>query len=108
GRWSSIKDLLRDAALGLALWVVWTVLSLGWDRLQGPDQAASMQSFLPRGGLESLLWIALSLSAGFCEEFVFRGYVQRQFEALTHNRWIALCLQAALFGISHGYQGTAA
>lgn len=108
GRWSSIKDLLRDAALALGLWLLWTLLSFGWDSWLGPDHAASIQSFLPRGGLESALWIAVSLSAGFCEELVFRGYAQRQFEALTHSRWIALCLQAALFGISHGYQGAEA
>jgi uncharacterized protein len=24
---------------------------------------------------------------------------------LTHSKWIALFLQAAVFGISHGYQG---
>jgi CAAX protease family protein len=102
-RWSSIKDPLRDAAIALAVWFLWTMLSFGWDRWLGPDQAASIQSFLPRGGLESAMWIALSLSAGFCEELVFRGYAQRQFEALTHSRWIALCLQAVLFGVSHGY-----
>ena len=34
-----------------------------------------------------------------------RGYFQRQFEVFTRSKWIALFLQAALFGISHGYQG---
>jgi membrane protease YdiL (CAAX protease family) len=54
------------------------------------------------------LWIALSASAGFCEEAVFRGYFQRQFSALTRSRWAGLVLQALLFGISHGYQGIGA
>jgi len=57
---------------------------------------------------EILLWIGVSISAGICEELVFRGYFQRQFHAYTHSRWIALFLQAMLFGISHGYQGTVA
>jgi membrane protease YdiL (CAAX protease family) len=39
---------------------------------------------------------------------VFRGYFQRQFEAFTGSKWLALCLQAVLFGISHGYQGAQA
>ena len=42
---------------------------------------------------------------GPAEELVFRGYFQKQFEAFTHSRWIALFLQAVLFGIAHGYQG---
>ena len=50
----------------------------------------------------------MSVSAGICEELAFRGYFQRQFAALAHSRWIALFAQAALFGISHGYQGTEA
>src|ERR1039457_4944712 len=33
------------------------------------------------------------------------GYFQRQFETFTGNPWIALFLQAVLFGIAHGYQG---
>lgn len=47
----------------------------------------------------------MSVSAGICEKLVFRGYFQRQFQVFTHSKWIALFLQAALFGISHGYQG---
>ena len=58
--------------------------------------------------MEISLWIALSISAGFCEELVFRGYLQRQFAALTGSNVIGLLLQAALFGVSHGYQGVAA
>jgi membrane protease YdiL (CAAX protease family) len=60
---------------------------------------------LPQRALEITLWIGVCVSAGFCEELVFRGYFQKQFEAFTHSRWIALFLQAVLFGISHGYQG---
>lgn len=105
GRWSSWKDVLRDAALALALLAVWMVVQIALSRLFGASQAASVKSLLPRGAAEVALWIPLSITAGFCEEFVFRGYFQRQFEAFTHSRWIALVLQAALFGVSHGYQG---
>jgi membrane protease YdiL (CAAX protease family) len=45
------------------------------------------------------------LSAGFCEEVVFRGYLQRQFQALWGNTALAITAQAVIFGISHGYQG---
>lgn len=76
-----------------------------WAHLSGPAHAASIQIFLPQRGIEILLWIGVSVSAGICEEIVFRGYFQRQFAVFTHSRWIALFLQAALFGISHGYQG---
>lgn len=105
GRWLNWKDVLRDAALALGLLAVWMLVQIALNRLLGASQAASVKSLLPRGAAEVALWIPLSISAGFCEEFVFRGYFQKQFEAFTHSRWIALALQSALFGVSHGYQG---
>jgi membrane protease YdiL (CAAX protease family) len=105
GQWRNAKDVLLDAALAAGLWGVWMLLQMGWDRWLGPEHAASIQTFLPRRALEIVLWIGVSISAGICEEFVFRGYFQKQFEALTHRVWVALLLQAVLFGVSHGYQG---
>ena len=108
GRWRSAKDVAIDAGLALGLWTVWMIVQRGWEHWSGPEHAASIQSFLPRQGIEILLWIGVSISAGICEEVVFRGYFQRQFEVFTHSNWIALLLQAVLFGISHGYQGVEA
>jgi membrane protease YdiL (CAAX protease family) len=105
GRWRSFKDVAVDASLALGLWTVWTICEKGWNRWMGPSHAASIQTFLPRQWFEILLWIGVSISAGICEEVVFRGYFQRQFEAFTRSKWVALFLQAALFGIAHGYQG---
>jgi membrane protease YdiL (CAAX protease family) len=55
--------------------------------------------------LEGLLWGALSATAGFVEEVVYRGYLQRQFAAWTGRPRLALVLQAVVFGVTHGYQG---
>jgi len=108
GRWSGPRDVLRDIVLALAVWGVWKGLSLVSAPALGPDRAASIDQMLPRGPIEIPLWIALSITAGICEEVVFRGYLQRQFEALTGSRGLAWLLQAAVFGISHGYQGVMA
>ena len=105
GRWASIRDVLVDCGLALGLWVIWTLVEMAWKRWLGPSHAASIQTFLPQRAVEIVLWIGVSISAGFCEELVFRGYFQKQFEVFTHSRWIALFLQAVLFGVSHGYQG---
>ncbi|MGC2110737.1 MAG: CPBP family intramembrane glutamic endopeptidase [Candidatus Korobacteraceae bacterium] len=105
GRWQSPRDVAVDASLAVGLWTVWMIVEKVCDRWFGPAHAASIQTFLPRRADEILLWVGVSISAGICEEVVFRGYFQRQFAAFTGSRWIALFLQAALFGISHGYQG---
>lgn len=108
GRWMRLKDVLFDAVLAVGLWMIWLLIQRAWDRLFGADHAASITSFLPQQHIELFLWVALSISAGFCEEVIFRSYFQKQFEALTRSMWIALLLQAMLFGISHGYQGIGA
>jgi membrane protease YdiL (CAAX protease family) len=105
GRWASAKDVLVDCGLALGLWGVWRLVEMGWDSWLGPQHAASIHTLLPQRAVEIVLWIGVSISAGFCEEFVFRGYFQRQFQVFAHSRWIALGLQAMLFGIAHGYQG---
>jgi len=108
GRWARPVDLLRDLGLAALLWGIWKLIALLWDRLAGAGAAASISPLLPRGGAEILLWILVSITAGICEEVVFRGYFYRQFAALTRSRPAAMLLQAALFGIAHGYQGIGA
>ena len=60
---------------------------------------------LPKTFSESIAWIAVSLAAGFCEELVYRGYLQRQLWSLTRSLPLALGLQAVVFGCGHIYQG---
>ena len=105
GRWRSPGDVAGDGALALALWALWGGLDRLLDAWRGGEGAASVASWLPHGPLQVGLWVGLSLSAGFAEELVFRGYLQRQLRTITGNAVVAVVLQAVLFGISHGYQG---
>lgn len=105
GRWASPRDLLVDSGLALGAWAVFKILSAAWWHWLKPHPAASIDPLLPRRPIEVLLWIVLSVSAGICEELAFRGYFQRQFAAKTGSPWLAVGLQALLFGIAHSYQG---
>jgi uncharacterized protein len=104
GRWHSARDVLVDIGLAVVAWSLWIGIQVGVSRLI-PSNAKSVSTLFPQTFLEIVLWIAISLSAGFCEEVAFRGYFQKQFEAMTRNSAAAVILQAILFGISHGYQG---
>jgi CAAX protease family protein len=104
-RWAGPKDALRDVALGLGTWAAWTAIASLLARFLGPDSAPSLDPLLPRNFPESAVWVLLSLSAGICEEVVFRGYLQMQLQALWGSAALAIALQAVIFGISHGYQG---
>jgi hypothetical protein len=60
---------------------------------------------LPTNSLEGAGFLGLALTAGFVEEFVFRGYLQAQLTALTGSVVIGSFLQLALFVQGHYYQG---
>ena len=102
GRWATPKEVMKDIALGAALWAVWMGL-MNAHVLGGGTNAA--QALLPQGILESLAWFPLALSAGFCEELAFRGYLQKQFQAITGSAALAVLIQAIVFGVGHLYEG---
>ena len=45
------------------------------------------------------------MTAGICEEMVFRGFPQRQLHALGGNIAFAVVAQGIVFGLFHSYQG---
>ena len=105
GRWATPKEVMKDTALGAGLWAVWIGL-MSPHVLGGGTNAA--QGLLPQGILESLVWIPLALSAGFCEELAFRGYLQKQFQAIAGSVPLAVLFQAIVFGVGHLYEGVGA
>jgi CAAX protease family protein len=104
GRWPSVKFVLVDLLLGVGLWLLWIGISRIETSLLGRSHASDTIPY-PAGLLESILAVGVAISAGVCEEIVFRGYLQRQFQALSGSALIAVLLQAIVFGVSHVYQG---
>jgi len=102
GRWATPKDVVKDFALGAGLWAFWIGL-MNPHILGGGTNAA--QGLLPHGTLESVAWIPVALSAGFCEQLAFRGYLQQQFQAITGSAGLAVLIQAIVFGVGHLYEG---
>jgi CAAX protease family protein len=49
-------------------------------------------------------WVVLSLSAGCCEEFIFRGYLIWAFQPVF-GLWGAAALSVVVFAMAHAYQG---
>jgi membrane protease YdiL (CAAX protease family) len=70
------------------------------------DRSVNAVRFLaPQSRVEIILWMLVALTAGFCEETIFRGYLQRQFLALSGKPILGILLSAAAFGVAHAYQG---
>lgn len=104
-RWQGWRPFLRGALITAAFWLVWEGSARLMHGLLGRSDTANVSAMLPHTVLEISVWCLLSCTAGFCEEIVYRGYLQRQFAAWTHNAAVAIAIQSAVFGISHGYQG---
>jgi hypothetical protein len=112
GRWESVGDFLLDVVIAASTWfgallvIALAAIAMGMSHSGSLDDARKQIGFLaPQSSLEVVLWICLSATAGFCEEVLFRGYLQKQFTRLLRNRWIALVVVSILFGLGHGYEG---
>jgi membrane protease YdiL (CAAX protease family) len=95
--------IARDIAIGFAMWGAWSLISALW----ATHQRTAVSSMLPVTTLERIVWIALSITAGIVEEFVFRGYLQRWATRRFASVTLGILLQGAVFGVMHGYQGAA-
>src|SRR6202140_3942648 len=97
-RWRSSRQMLCDLGIGLIFLFVTTAFG---SLLNHSGDNSATRLLLPHGRAETLLWIALSISAGICEEALYRGYLQRQFIAFTGNVTAGIVLSAAAFGAAH-------
>jgi membrane protease YdiL (CAAX protease family) len=112
GRWRSVEDFLLDIGVAFGGWIAaliviaFVAIAMGMDNTANLGETQKQIGFLtPQSMIDVVIWIGLSATAGFCEEVIFRGYLQRQFARLLRNRWIALAFVSILFGLGHGYEG---
>jgi CAAX protease family protein len=100
----SARSIGFDLLIATVFWgVAVGVLALITFALGGVNN--HIGELLPGNPLEILLWLVVSMAAGFSEELFYRGYLQRQFLALSGSATIGILAQALLFGLSHSYQG---
>jgi uncharacterized protein len=104
--WKSAGGFFLDFGIAFGFWIAAIfVLSIVSHLVHATGMAEAARGLAPQGLLESSAWIALSITAGICEETIFRGYLQRQFVAWTRSAPLGVVLSAALFGAGHVYQG---
>ncbi len=108
-RWTTWKSVAIDMGIALPFWFIWegTAHGIHWllSATTGTGGARTIDSLLPRSVPEILLWVVASATAGICEELAFRGFLLKQFHALTGNIAVAVLAQGLVFGLFHFYQG---
>jgi len=108
----TVPDPVKIAAVSL---VGATVLaSLQWLNLRrvggipkesrGPLQAIA-ERILPQSPLELLPYLALAITAGICEEFLYRGFAMAVLAEAGLEVWVVLGVSSLLFSLAHSYQG---
>ena len=112
GKWKSPEDALLDVAVAVGYWIVAAMIlaavayAIGLAKPGAMSEAQKRITPLkPVGALESVLWVALAATAGFCEEVMFRGYFMTQLRAWTGSALVAVLGQGIIFGAAHAYQG---
>ena len=109
GRWTSWKSVAVDMGIVVPFWLIWEDVAYWFHWIlsgaTGAGSAKTVDSLLPKSVPEVLVWIPVSVTAGVCEELAFRGFLQRQFHALSGNIVVAVMAQGLVFGLFHSYQG---
>ncbi len=107
GKWAKPMDVLRDIGVALLFWcaVIGFLVAMRFLLGANAEGTRAVKMLLPRTTAEIISYLALCVTAGFCEELLFRGYLQRQFFAWSGRVEVAVVLQAVVFGLGHLYQG---
>ena len=100
----SLFGVLGATLIGLAHWFNLRRVSRSKNPAADRIKAVAAKIF-PHTNLEAAIFCVLAVTAGICEEFLYRGFV---FGALTHSSipvWAVLLISSVLFGLAHAYQG---
>ncbi|UCG86598.1 MAG: CPBP family intramembrane metalloprotease [Gemmatimonadota bacterium] len=81
--------------LGTAFGIIQVLLSGNSAEIQDAIQTGRALYLLPLG------LALMMLTAGFTEEFFFRGFLQTRIQVLLRSRWLAVLIVALLFGVYH-------
>ena len=109
--WAVPKTILSGVTVGLSVGLLMPgMLSLFNPRMQAAYGKAYVKAglvyLLPIGQQQRRWWAVLSLTAGICEELIFRGFVLTVLRIDLHQGMILALLASSLaFGWAHLYQG---
>ncbi len=102
-------QLVTTGILGAAL-----IATLQWLNLRrvgrvplksrGALQAIA-ERILPQSTVELLPYLALAVTAGLCEEFLYRGFAMAVLARAGLAAWLVVLASSLLFGLAHSYQG---
>lgn len=114
--WTSpaARSVMAGVAVGIALGILGFAFASIVLARRNPETRRKLQQsleqvdfLLPHTRGERMAFAVVALSAGICEEVIFRGFLIRYIAALPLGLGVgvSVLLAALVFGIDHGYQG---
>jgi membrane protease YdiL (CAAX protease family) len=103
--WPALPITLVGAALiALGHWMNLRRMSVS-DHPAAEKLRQMAARLFPRSAMETAVYIGLALTAGICEEFIFRGFVIAVLFRVGLSAWIVVVFSSLMFGLAHLYQG---
>ncbi len=107
----TFRHIWRDAALGLVLFVPFTLATSYLDQFLQSIGFSAPSTPLPAtqatGGVgEIVLGVILVVVVAVAEETIFRGYLILRLRSITTSAFWAVILSSFIFSLGHGYEGS--
>jgi membrane protease YdiL (CAAX protease family) len=105
GGWKvAVVGVLGASILGTLHWLNLRRMGRLSTKNRGVLQALA-ERILPQSPAEIVPFLGLAVTAGVCEEFLYRGFAMAAFHRAGLPVWSVVLLSSALFGLAHLYQG---
>jgi uncharacterized protein len=96
--------ILGGVLIGVAHW--FNLRRVGRSRNPAVDKIRALAAkIFPHSDKEALIFVCLAITAGICEEFIYRGFVFAALAHLSLPAWGILVISSVMFGLAHAYQG---
>jgi membrane protease YdiL (CAAX protease family) len=100
---------LTALVIGAQLALIRSVLRSEQGRRKARDSIAAVRAVVPHTATEKRWFNAVSVTAGICEEFAYRGFLFAYLAAWVQGTpaGVVIVLAGLVFGLGHLYQGVA-
>ncbi len=104
GGWQWLAIGLGVAAVGFQIQQMVSVLRSPEQLAKVRDQMGDLRGLAPQSSAEDRLFGLVSVTAGVCEEILYRGLLLAVLSPVV-GIWPAVLLSSLIFGLGHAYQG---
>jgi uncharacterized protein len=99
-----LAGILGGVLIGIAHW--FNLRRVGRSKNPAVEKIRALAAkIFPHSDKEALIFVCLAITAGICEEFIYRGFVFAALAHLSLPPWGILLVSSVMFGLAHAYQG---